>query len=90
MFDYTDDHSRVMLENAYTAIFLTEMWGYMKKNVDSYMFSSDEEIEIISRKMIELGYDGHSGASFAITMRNMRFIALNGLEAHKKMWLKNK
>ncbi len=90
MFDYTDDHSRVMLENAYTAIFLTEMWSYMKKDVDSYMFSSDKEIEIISNKMIELGYDGHSGASFGMTMRNMQFIALHGMEEHKKMWLKNK
>jgi len=80
MFDYTDDHSRVMLENAYTAIFLTEMWGYMKKDVDSYMFSSDKEIEIISNKMIELGYNGHSGASFGMTMRNMQFLE----EAHKK------
>ena len=90
IFDYTDDHSRVMLENAYTAISLTEMWDYMKKNSDSYMFSSDKEIKIISDKMEELGYHGHSGASFGITMRNMQFIALHGMEEHKKMWLKNK
>jgi len=90
IFNYTDDHSRVMLENAYTAISLTEMWDYMKKNSDSYMFSSDKEIKIISDKMEELGYRGHSGASFGLTMRNMQFIALHGLEEHKKMWLKNK
>ena len=90
IFDYTDNHSRVMLENAYQAISLTEMWDYMKKNTESYMFSSDKEIGIISKKMGELGYDGHSGASFGMTMRNMQFIALNGLEEHKKMWLKNK
>ena len=40
--------------------------------------------------MEDLGYDGHSGSSFGITMRNMRFIALNGLEEHKKIWLNNK
>ena len=90
IFNYTDDHSRVMVENAYQAISLTEMWDYMKKNSDSYMFSSDKEIKIISDKMEELGYHGHSGASFGITMRNMQFIALNGLDEHKKMWLKNK
>jgi hypothetical protein len=77
-----------MLENAYTAISLTEMWQYMKKNVESYMLCNDDELKIISDKMEELGYHGHSGASFGITMRNMQFIALNGLEAHKKMWLK--
>jgi hypothetical protein len=79
-----------MLENAYTAISLTEMWDYMKKNSDSYMFSTDKEIKIISDKIEELGYHGHSGASFGITMRNMQFIALHGMEEHKKMWLKNK
>ena len=90
MFDYTDDNSRVMLENAYTAISLTKMWDYMKKYNDSFMFSSDKEIDIISRKMEMLGYYGHSGSSFGITMRNMQFIALHGIEEHKKMWLKNK
>jgi hypothetical protein len=90
IFDYTDDHSRVMLENAYQAISLTEMWDYMKKDRESFMFSKDKEIGIISDKMIELGYDGHSGASFGMTMRNMQFIALNGLDEHKKMWIKNK
>lgn len=90
MFDYTDNHSRVMLENAYQAISLTEMWDYMKKDRESFMFSSDKEIGIISDKMAELGYDGHSGASFGVTMRNMQFIALNGLDEHKKMWIKNK
>jgi hypothetical protein len=54
------------------------------------MFSTDKEIKIISDKIEELGYHGHSGASFGITMRNMQFIALHGLEEHKKMWLKNK
>jgi hypothetical protein len=90
MFDYTDDNSRVMLENAYQAISLTEMWDYMKKDIDSFMFSSDKEIEVISKKMEELGYHGHSGSSFGVTMRNMQFIALHGLEEHKKLWLKNK
>ena len=90
IFNYTDDHSRVMLENAYTAISLTEMWQYMKKNVESYMLCNDDELKIISDKMEELGYHGHSGASFGITMRNMQFIALHGMEDHKKMCLKNK
>ena len=40
--------------------------------------------------MVDLGYDGHYGSSFGLTMRNMRFIALHGLEEHKKIWLNNK
>jgi hypothetical protein len=40
--------------------------------------------------MEDLGYDGHSGSSFGLTMRHMQFIALHGLEEHKKIWLNNK
>ena len=90
IFYYVDDNSRIIFENAYQAISLTEMWDYMKKDRESFMFSSDKEIEIISKKMADLGYDGHSGSSFGITMRNMQFIALKGLEEHKKIWLNNK
>ena len=90
IFYYVDDNSRIMFENAYQAISLTEMWDYMKKDRESFMFSSDKEIEIISKKMEDLGYDGHSGSSFGLTMRNMQFIALHGLEEHKKIWLNNK
>ena len=90
IFYYVDDNSRIIFENAYQAISLTEMWDYMKKDRESFMFSSDKEIEIISKKMVDLGYDGHSCSSFGITMRNMQFIALNGLEEHKKIWLNNK
>jgi hypothetical protein len=43
-----------MFENAYQAISLTEMWDYMKKDRESFMFSSDKEIEIISKKMEDL------------------------------------
>jgi hypothetical protein len=30
------------------------MWDYMKKDRESFMFSSDKEIEIISKKMEDL------------------------------------
>jgi len=89
LFYYVDEVSRVMLENAYQAISLTELWNYMKKDVESYSFCDDPEVNVIQKKMVELGYDGHSGSSFGITMRNMRFIALYGLEAHKQKWLEN-
>jgi hypothetical protein len=89
IFNYIDDkNSKDMLENAYTAITLTEMWNYMKKDVESYCFNDDNEIQIISKKMSELGYNDHSGASFGITMRNMQFIAKYGLKEHEKKWKK--
>jgi hypothetical protein len=73
-----------MLFNAYNAIQLTETWGFMKKDIETYMWSNKPEITIIINKMAELGYNGHSGTSFGWTMREMQFIAQNGLEAYKK------
>ena len=86
---YIDSQSvRVMLINAYKAIDVTEMWDYMKNDQEHYMFNRDSELRVIMNKMDELGYGGHSGSSFGWTMRQMQFIAINGLEEHRKMYLK--
>lgn len=79
-----DERSRVMLENAWQAINLTENWGFMTETIENFMFSNDKRISIITEKMEELGYYGHSGFSFGWTMRNMQFLAKNGLEKFKK------
>ena len=69
-----------MLQNAWEAITQLELWNYMKLDTESYMFSCDEEIKLISKKMIDLGYDGHSGCSFGWTLRQMQYIAQHGEE----------
>jgi hypothetical protein len=76
-------HSRNMLQNAYQAINQTETWNFVKKDIESFSFSNTTEIKLISNKMTELGYYGHSGVSFGWTMRQMQFIAKNGEEAFK-------
>jgi hypothetical protein len=42
------------------------------------MFSNDPRVNIIYNKIEELGYTGHSGASFGFTMRTMQYIATHG------------
>jgi hypothetical protein len=77
-----DEHSRVMLKNAHQAITSTEYWDYMRTfNEQSFMFSNNPAVSKIMTKMTELGYDGHSGCSFAWTMRHMEFLAKNGKQA---------
>lgn len=67
-----------MLEDSYHAIENTNMWNYMKKEpVGGYTFTDDEELRIINRY---LEYQGHSGSSFAWTMRIMQQIARLGEE----------
>ena len=75
---------RKMLTNAFQAISITENWNFMKQDIESYQLSSDPKIETISKKMNELGYDGHSGFSFGWTMRQMQTIAKYGAEYYKK------
>lgn len=78
----SDEHSRFMLKNAHQAITLTEYWGYMKTfSEQSFMFSDSPAVSTIMSKMSALGYDGHSGCSFAWTMRQMEFLAKNGKQA---------
>jgi hypothetical protein len=78
----TDENNRVMLKNAHQAITSTEYWDYMRTfNEQSFMFSNNPAISKIMTKMSELGYDGHSGCSFAWTMRQMEFLAKNGKQA---------
>jgi hypothetical protein len=87
-FNYLNDKNyQEMFLNAYQAIELTEMWNFMKQDIDSYMWTRSNEVSIISNKMSELGYDCHSGNSFGWIMRHMQFIATHGLEAHKKTWV---
>lgn len=77
-----DKHNRIMLKNAHQAISLTESWDYMRTfNEQSFMFSDSPVVSTITKKMFELGYGGHSGCSFAWTMRQMEFLAKNGKQA---------
>ena len=63
---------------------MTETWNFVKQPTESFMMSNDNRIWIITAKMEELGYNGHSGCSFGWTMRQMQYIARNGEENYKK------
>ena len=87
-FEYVNEWDRKMFVNAWQAITLTENWEFMKADIESFMWSGDLRVDIISAKMIELGYNGHSGSSFGYTMRRMQYLAKNGEEKFKKEYLK--
>ena len=72
-------HEREMLRNGWLAVTVTEKWEYLNKRKDSpFLFSDDPNVDIIGSKMEELGYYGHSGFSFAWTMRQLECIAMDG------------
>jgi hypothetical protein len=85
-----NNYEKSMITNAWQAITQTETWDFVSQNIDSFMISNDHRINIILNKMEELGYDGHSGCSFCLTMRNMQFLAQKGEEEFKKLFEKPK
>ena len=85
-----DSNNRIMLKNAYQAITIAEAWDWMKNfHGESFMFSKDAMIDKISKNMVALGYDGHSGGSYGWTMRWMEYLAKNGKEAFLSMCVSN-
>jgi len=58
------------------------MWTYLRNNPPSdstgYMFSNNPEFGAIMNNM----QVGHSGGSYAWTMRNLQHIASNGMDAY--------
>ena len=89
-FDYIQtSYEKNILINGHKSIDMLELWDYMKKDTDSYMWNGDPEIKIIGKKMAELGI-GHSGFSFGWTMRNLQYIAKYGEKKFKEEYLKNK
>jgi hypothetical protein len=89
-FEYVnDEHERLMLQNAFAAISATNLWDFVAKDRESFMFSREQGINTISAKMEELGYSGHSGATFGWTLRAMQYLVNNGEEKFKETYYEN-
>ena len=85
-----DNNNRTMLKNAHQAITNAEAWDWIRNfQGQSFMFSNDAMIGKISKNMVALGYDGHSGSSYGWTMRCMEHLAKNGKEAFLDMCVSN-
>jgi hypothetical protein len=83
-----DPHTRALVSNGYTAVNQLELMGWLRnfnpKDTDGFMFTENPNINKIMAKMESLpDAPGHSGASFAITMRHLEFIAKHGIDEYK-------
>ena len=89
-FDYIKSNSeKRMLQTAYQAINILELWNYMKEDPgqNGFAFSGDDRVQKIYNKIEELGYHGHSGSSFGCVLRDMQAIAKNGEKEFRRMYL---
>jgi len=84
-----DKNERIMLINAWQAITQTKTWDFVREPIESFSFSNHPKLNIISNKMVQLGYDGHSGCSFGGTMRCMQYIAKYGEKDFKDKYYFN-
>jgi hypothetical protein len=87
----SNQHTRSMISNGYTAVSQMELWDWMKSfepdENKGFMWSDHPNITRIIHKMESLpDAPGHSGSSFAITMRHLQFIAKNGVEQYRRQF----
>lgn len=77
--------NREMLQTAYKAINLLELWNFIVENPgpNGFMWNNDNRLNTIYEKIEELGCTGHSGGSFAFTMRAMQYIAKHGENVYR-------
>jgi hypothetical protein len=88
-FNYVNDKNyKIMLVTAWKAIDILELWDFVKEDIESFACSTDPRLGYILNQIEKLGYDGHSGVSFGLVMRNMQYIIKNGEEEFIKMVLK--
>lgn len=87
LFEFINEDERMMYTTAHASISQLELWNFMKKDTDSYMFSSDSEVVKIYAKIEQLGYREHSGSSFGCIMRAMQYIGQNGYDKFKENYL---
>jgi hypothetical protein len=85
-----------MLQDAYETITRCDLWDWLREFKphanEGFLLANHPNLEVLRK---EMKYRGHSGGSFATTMRVMELIASYGgwdgyLEAHQKKWPKER
>jgi hypothetical protein len=84
----SDEHTRSLVVNGYKAANQLELWQWLKTfdpSDEGFSWSKHPNISIIGQKMESLpDAPGHSGASFALTIRHLEYIAKNGMHKYKE------
>jgi len=89
-FSYISDlHTRRLISNGYNAMTVLELnsWmaTYQPNENEGFLWSTHPNVKKKGNIMEDLpDPPGHSGSSFAFTMRHLQYIAKNGISEHKK------
>ncbi len=91
-FNYINStYTRQAYHFTHAAITQTNLWDFIKQNPGpgGYTLSTSPELYTIYNKIEELGYHGHSGSSFAISLRAMNYIANHGEQSFINKYFTN-
>jgi hypothetical protein len=79
-----NEEDNKMFQDAEQAITAADMWEWMKDEpgTGGYSMSDGDEMRAILKHM---KYDGHSGTSLAMTMRQMQLLASLGIDTYCSM-----
>lgn len=82
MFNFVKESDCSMLQTAFDAVTQLELWDFVTNfnEENGFMFSKSPNVNRIYSKIEELGYNGHSGASFGRTLRTMQYIGKHGMD----------
>lgn len=91
LFEFVSDSSREYFKNAHWAITETNMWEWLATftppNNEGFSYCEHPYLKMIETKMFEQEIaQGHSGSSYGITLRNMKYIAEHGYDAFRTLW----
>jgi hypothetical protein len=80
-----------MYTTAHAALSQLELWDFVKKDPGpgGFMYSDAPEVTQIYAKVEQLGYRGHSGASFGCILRSMQYIANYGYNNFRNKYIAN-
>jgi hypothetical protein len=86
---FLDQNTSNMVYSAYICINKIEAWDAMANfDEDSFIFCQDPYIKEIMYKVKD-SYNSHTGASLALTMRQLEYIAKRGLTEYRALYDKN-
>jgi hypothetical protein len=83
-----DEQDKMFHRSAYNCITQLELWSWIQRNSDPFMFNKSPEMRSLDTRMAKDEINGyHSGASYAWIMRQMEFIAKHGYEEFRQQAL---
>jgi hypothetical protein len=83
-----DEQEKMHYRSAYNSIMQLELWSWIQRNNEPFMMNRSPEMEMLRKRMWEDDINSyHSGASYALVMRTMEFIAKHGYEKFRQRHL---